>query len=52
MIATLFETVLPVLLTCSAIVIIWAAYDLWHEIRAVTRHNPCCDRCARRAKRE
>ena len=30
---TLFETVMPWLLTCSAIVVTWAAYDLWQEAR-------------------
>jgi hypothetical protein len=33
MITCLFETVLPVLLTCSAIVLFLAAYDLWQEMR-------------------
>ena len=52
MIAYLFESILPVILTFSAIIITWAAYDLWHEMRAVAKHNPCCDRCARRVKNE
>jgi hypothetical protein len=33
MMAYLFETVLPCLLTCASIVLWWAAYDLWQEMR-------------------
>jgi hypothetical protein len=33
MIAYLFETILPFLLTCSAIVVTWAVWDLVQEAR-------------------
>jgi len=33
MMAYLFEQVLPFLLTCSSIILFWAAYDLWQEMR-------------------
>jgi hypothetical protein len=33
MMAYLFEKVLPFLITCATIVLFWAAYDLWQEMR-------------------
>ena len=33
MMAYLFETILPVLMTCTTVILFWAAYDIWQEMR-------------------